>query len=71
MRREDNPCYGCVAPKRHLGCHETCKEGKEYHEKWEAHKAKIRKAKAEEHEYTEYRESKHDRLKNWDKKGKH
>ena len=20
----DNPCHGCVAPKRHTGCHGTC-----------------------------------------------
>ena len=29
---DDNPCKGCVAPKRHLGCHATCKE----HADWKA-----------------------------------
>lgn len=27
-----NPCKGCVAPKRHIGCHSTCKERKEWRE---------------------------------------
>ncbi len=26
MNPKENPCYGCVAPKRHVGCHGTCKE---------------------------------------------
>lgn len=30
--RNDSPCHGCVAPKRHVGCHGTCPE---YHD-WKA-----------------------------------
>lgn len=26
----ENPCRDCVAPKRHTGCHGSCKE----HKKW-------------------------------------
>lgn len=25
-----NPCYGCVSPKRYPGCHDCCPERKEY-----------------------------------------
>lgn len=25
-RLRDSPCHGCVAPKRHPGCHDHCKE---------------------------------------------
>lgn len=31
----DNPCYGCVAPKRHPGCHGDCVDymiAKAFHE---------------------------------------
>ncbi len=31
-------CYGCVAPKRHTGCHETCPDFKERKEKEKAMK---------------------------------
>lgn len=31
-----NPCYGCVAPKRHPGCHSKCKERAEWVAVWEA-----------------------------------
>lgn len=24
------PCYKCVAPKRHLGCHAKCKDYKDF-----------------------------------------
>lgn len=29
-------CYGCVPPKRQLGCHSTCEEYLEYRKKIEA-----------------------------------
>ena len=39
-------CHGCVAPKRHLGCHDHCeeyiKERDELHRKKEIDKEKIR-----------------------------
>lgn len=31
-------CYECVAPKRHLGCHSTCKEYKQAKAEYEAKK---------------------------------
>lgn len=40
-------CKDCVAPKRHLGCHSTCKEYKEEKARWEETKEKIRANKAE------------------------
>ena len=33
-----NPCYGCVAPKRHPGCHDSCKDRAEWLVSWEARK---------------------------------
>lgn len=39
-------CKDCVAPKRHPGCHDTCKEYFEQKERWEKDKenAKIHSA---------------------------
>jgi hypothetical protein len=28
----DNPCRYCVAPRRHVGCHGSCKDRKEWKE---------------------------------------
>lgn len=41
-------CRDCVAPKRHSGCHGTCKTYKEEKASWEAHKKEIRKQKDKE-----------------------
>lgn len=30
MRVQDNPCNGCVPPKRHLGCHDRCPDRAEW-----------------------------------------
>lgn len=30
--RDENPCYKCQEPTRHLGCHDSCKR----HSKWKA-----------------------------------
>lgn len=53
-QNKNNPCYGCVAPKRHVGCHATCKDYIDsvdlYHKKQE----KIRKKKDEDKAYTDY-----------------
>lgn len=38
-------CKDCVAPKRHPGCHATCKEYIEEKAKYEEQKAKIKEAK--------------------------
>lgn len=70
MKREENPCYGCVKPKRYLGCHDECPDRKEYIDKLEEEKAKIRKEKEVAQEFNTYREFAHHRLKHWDKKGK-
>ena len=35
------PCKDCVAPKRHSGCHSTCKEYKEWDAIHKQNKAKI------------------------------
>ena len=39
-------CKDCVAPKRHLGCHDTCKEYKEQKKEHEAKKEKERTNRA-------------------------
>lgn len=56
MRKEDNPCYGCVAPKRHLGCHDRCPERAAWltklHHETDAHK----KAREDEVAMTDYLE---------------
>lgn len=41
----NNPCKNCVPPKRHVGCHASCKEHKEVKEKRDAEKALVRAAK--------------------------
>lgn len=38
-------CKDCVAPKRHLGCHDTCKEYKKEKAEHEAAKQKEREEK--------------------------
>lgn len=43
---KDNPCYNCVAPKRHIGCHGICPEYRESVAKRIAKKNIIRKARA-------------------------
>ena len=30
VRNCDNPCFGCVPPDRHLGCHGHCPKRVEY-----------------------------------------
>lgn len=49
-------CKDCVAPKRHLGCHDTCKEYKKEKAEHEAAKQKER----EEKEKAGYPMGKHD-----------
>lgn len=68
MKSSDNPCYGCVEPKRHLGCHSECPEREAYITKLRAEKAKIKKEKDIINDFKVYREYTHQRLKNWDKK---
>ena len=45
MRKEENPCYGCTEPKRHVGCHATCTDWKDYRKKLDDQNEKIRKQK--------------------------
>ena len=68
MKAKDNPCYGCVEPKRHLGCHSECTEREAYITKLREEKAKIRKQKDIANDFKVYQEFAHYRLKNWDKK---
>ena len=42
--RDENPCYKCQKPIRHLGCHDTCKRHKEW-------KAEIERVNANRREY--------------------
>ena len=42
MRKSENPCLGCVPPKRHLGCHGKCPERDEFIKKNEEIKEKKR-----------------------------
>jgi hypothetical protein len=37
-----NPCYGCVAPKRHIGCHGTCQEHKDWKAEWDKYQQHVR-----------------------------
>lgn len=30
VRKSDNPCFGCVPPDRHPGCHDHCPKREEY-----------------------------------------
>lgn len=30
VRKSDNPCFGCVPPDRHPGCHDHCPKRVEY-----------------------------------------
>ena len=39
-------CNGCIAPKRHPGCHGHCPEYRKEKAEYEAHKAKVDKQKA-------------------------
>ena len=43
--RDENPCYKCQQPTRHLGCHDKCKRHKEW-------KAEIERVNANRREYT-------------------
>ena len=45
MPRGIKCCYKCVAPKRHLGCHATCKDYKDERTQLDADNAKIRQMK--------------------------
>lgn len=31
-RKNNNPCFGCVSPKRCVGCRSVCKKWKDYEE---------------------------------------
>lgn len=46
--RKDSPCHGCVAPKRYPGCHDRCKEYKEWKADEQVKKDAERKRKEEE-----------------------
>lgn len=37
-----NPCYGCVPPERHLGCHDKCKKRAEWLNVLEAKKKHLK-----------------------------
>ena len=30
VRKSDNPCFGCIPPDRHPGCHGNCPKRVEY-----------------------------------------
>lgn len=52
---KDNPCIGCVAPKRHPGCHDKCPDyiiAKAFHEA-------ERKADFEQRAVTQYAADNH------------
>lgn len=53
---KDNPCYGCVPPKRRPGCHDRCPDRDVWLAKQELKKAAIRKARADEVAITDYKE---------------
>ena len=41
----NNPCKNCVSPKRHVGCHATCKEYADARQEHDSEKSMIREAK--------------------------
>ena len=43
-----SPCKDCVAPKRHVGCHATCKEYIDWKDEWDQEQDIIRRKKHEE-----------------------
>lgn len=47
--RNDNPCLKCKQPKRHPGCHDKCKEYKEW-------KAEIERVNQNRRDYAKNRE---------------
>ena len=42
---KNSPCKYCVSPKRHIGCHATCKEYKDAKQDHDSEKNLIREAK--------------------------
>ncbi len=69
MRKEDNPCFGCVEPERYIGCHGDCEKYDTFRKKLDKQNEKIREEKLKAEEYAAFRGAAHDRLKHWDKKG--
>lgn len=47
-------CNGCVAPKRHIGCHVTCKDYNDQKAEFEEKKEKIKQAYNETPKLTNY-----------------
>lgn len=47
------PCYKCVAPKRHLGCHAKCQEYKDFRADRDAEAAYRLKQAQIEHDHIE------------------
>lgn len=43
MMDSSNPCLGCVAPERHLGCHDKCEKRAEWLKIHEAKKQHYKK----------------------------
>lgn len=48
---ESCPCNGCVAPKRHAGCHSTCPDYAKWNTEHQQELDKIRAIKAAENDY--------------------
>ena len=48
MATKECPCRYCVAPKRHQGCHTTCKEWEEWKSSEEVRNQKIREMRAQD-----------------------
>lgn len=45
---QDSPCHGCATPKRYPGCHDKCKEYKEWKAGEQVKKNAKRKRKEED-----------------------
>lgn len=52
--RKENPCKDCVAPKRHLGCHDRCSERAEWLEQHHATQDMIKAAQQEKNAMYDY-----------------
>jgi hypothetical protein len=65
MKAEENPCYKCVPPKRKVGCHSTCKEHKDYLDKFHTEQNAIKEQHNKDRSFNTYTYHKVQRLKGW------
>lgn len=50
-----SPCEFCVAPKRHIGCHSSCKDYKDFRTELDRENEAKRKIRNAENDFREYK----------------